>query len=88
MNIIIIFGTTVPFEPRPSSEASASCLYSLQVYEYICLFYCFAHYFLFLIFISFLFEWLNNLSADKNVSRMNLTLPKPVESSSIHAALK
>ena len=28
--IIIIIGTTAPFEPRPSSEASASCLYSLQ----------------------------------------------------------
>jgi len=28
--IIIIIGTTAPFEPRPSSEASASCPYSLQ----------------------------------------------------------
>ena len=27
---IIIIGTTAPFEPRPSSEASASCPYSLQ----------------------------------------------------------
>jgi hypothetical protein len=27
--IIIIIGTTAPFEPRPSSEASASCPYSL-----------------------------------------------------------
>ena len=28
--IIIIIGTTAPFEPRPSSEASASCPSSLQ----------------------------------------------------------
>ena len=28
--IIIIIGTTAPFEPRPSSEASASCPYCLQ----------------------------------------------------------
>ena len=28
--IIIIIGTTAPFEPRPSSEVSASCPYSLQ----------------------------------------------------------
>jgi hypothetical protein len=28
--IIIIIGTTAHFEPRPSSEASASCPYSLQ----------------------------------------------------------
>ena len=28
--IIIIIGTTAPFEPRPSSEASATCPYSLQ----------------------------------------------------------
>ena len=27
---IIIIGTTAPFEPGPSSEASASCPYSLQ----------------------------------------------------------
>ena len=27
---IIIISTTAPFEPRPSSEASASCPYSLQ----------------------------------------------------------
>jgi len=27
---IIIIGTTAPFVPRPSSEASASCPYSLQ----------------------------------------------------------
>ena len=27
---IIIIGTTAPFERRPSSEASVSCLYSLQ----------------------------------------------------------
>ena len=30
ITIIIIIGTTAPFEPRPSSEASASCPYSLQ----------------------------------------------------------
>jgi hypothetical protein len=28
--IIIIIGTTAPFEPRSSSEASASCPYSLH----------------------------------------------------------
>jgi len=28
--MIIIIGTTAHFEPRPSSEASASCPYSLQ----------------------------------------------------------
>jgi len=28
--IIIIIGTTAHFEPRPSSETSASCPYSLQ----------------------------------------------------------
>ena len=28
--VIIIIGTTTPNEPRPSSEASASCPYSLQ----------------------------------------------------------
>ena len=30
VDIIIIIGTTAPFEPRPSSEASASCPYPLQ----------------------------------------------------------
>ena len=29
-NYVITTGTTAPFEPRPSSEASASCPYSLQ----------------------------------------------------------
>ena len=28
--LIIIISTTAPFEPRPSSEASATCPYSLQ----------------------------------------------------------
>ena len=31
-NLIIIIGTTAPFEPRPSSEASASCLLFLAAF--------------------------------------------------------